>query len=60
MLEMSRKKLGLPFVIIGVMLVFGVGCSSGPDEAPSSRTTQDVRGDSDRFFQKMEHEEKKD
>jgi len=57
---MSRKKQIVAFVVLGVVVFLGVGCSSGPEEPSSSRTTQDTRGDSDRFFQKMEKEEQKE
>ena len=55
---------GMNMVFTGFLLlsfVFGgwAGCSSTPEESPSSPTKQDMRGDSDRFFQKMEQEEKK-
>ncbi|MCH7615164.1 MAG: hypothetical protein IH978_05440 [Nitrospinae bacterium] len=56
---MSRKKQIVALVVLGVVVILGVGCSSGPEEPSSSRTTQDTRGDSDRFFQKMEQEENK-
>lgn len=59
MSKMSRKTGVFSLVILGGMFFLGVGCSSTPEEPPSSRTTQDTRGDSDRFFQKMEKEEKK-
>ena len=58
-LTMSRKKQIGAFVVLGLVVLLGVGCSSGPEEPSSSRTTQDRRGDSDRFFQKMEQEENK-
>ncbi len=56
---MSQKKQIVALVVLGVVVILGVGCSSGPEESSSSRTTQDTRGDSDRFFQKMEQEENK-
>ena len=56
---MSRKKQIGAFLVLGVVVFLGVGCSSGPEEPSSSPTTQDARGDSDRFFQKMEQEENK-
>ena len=59
-LPMSRKKQIVALVVLGVVVFVGVGCSSGPEEPSSSRTTQDTRGDSDRFFQKMEKEEQKE
>ncbi|MDT7041788.1 hypothetical protein [Candidatus Nitronereus thalassa] len=46
-------------VMLSIVWLFGVGCSSTPEEPSTSRTTQEMRGDSDRFFQKMEQEEKK-
>ena len=47
-------------LLFAAFVLFGVGCASGPEETSTSRTTEDVRGDSDRFFQKMEKEEKKE
>ncbi len=60
MLRMNRKWKIMALMIIGLIAFLGAGCSSTPEEPSSSRTTQDVRGDSDRFFQKMEQEEKKE
>lgn len=60
MLTLSKKTQVFALAILGGMLFFLGGCSSTPEEPSTSRTTQDVRGDSDRFFQKMEHEEKKE
>lgn len=60
MVRMNRKRQFLALMIFGLISFLGLGCSSTPEEASTSRTTQDVRGDSDRFFQKMEHEEKKE
>jgi hypothetical protein len=56
---MSRKKQIVAFMVLSVVVFLGGGCSSGPEEPSSSRTTQDARGDLDRFFQKMEQEENK-
>ena len=45
----------LPLVVgIGGILVVQ-GCSSAPE--PDPPTTSEIRGDSDRFFQKMQKEE---
>lgn len=59
MLKMNLKTQVVVLVIMGMMVFFVAGCSSTPEEPSSSRTTQDVRGESDRFFQKMGEEEKK-
>ena len=56
---MHREIVVYPLVVLSFVILVGAGCSSGPEETSSSRKTQDVRGDSDRFFQKMEQEEKK-
>jgi len=56
---MSEKKQIVAFVVLGVVVFLGVGCSSGPEESSSSSPEQEARGDSDRFFQKMEQEENK-
>ena len=46
---------GLSLLICTVLF----GCANQPKESTTSQpTVQDVRGDSDRFFQKMESEEK--
>ena len=55
----NKKKPIFAIGVMSVMFLLGVGCSSTPEEPSSSRTTQDVRGDSDRFFQQMGEEEKK-
>lgn len=47
------------FVLVAFVMLVGLGCSTTSEEPSSSRTTQDARGDSDRFFQKMEQEEDK-
>jgi len=57
---MSRKNQIVLMGALGLVVLLGVGCSSVPEEPSSSRTTQDTRGDSDRFFQKMEKEEQKE
>ncbi len=56
---MTRQRWIGVFMVVGMAWFLGIGCSSGPEEPPASRTTQDIRGDSDRFFQKMEREEEK-
>ncbi len=57
---MNRKNQIVLMGALGLVVLLGVGCSSVPEEPSSSRTTQDTRGDSDRFFQKMEKEEQKE
>ena len=48
------------FFVLGIIACTYVvgGCSSTPEQTSSTPTNQDIRGDSDRFFHKMEHEEK--
>ncbi len=51
-----------PVFHLSVGLVFlsflgGVGCTTKAEQASSSKE-QEIRGESDRFFQKMEQEEK--
>ena len=47
--------------MVGMMVCLGVlgqGCANQPDQGTTpSPSVQDVRGNSDRFFQKMEQEE---
>lgn len=54
----NRQRLIGSLIVLGLVFGAGVGCSSTPEESDTSRSIQDVRGDSDRFFQKMEKEEK--
>ena len=44
--------------LVGVAALTWAGCSSSPPPAPTQPTTQQIRGDSDRFFDKMKQEEK--
>jgi len=44
--------------LVGVAVLTWAGCSSSPPPAPAQPTTQQIRGDSDRFFDKMKQEEK--
>ncbi|MBI5855276.1 MAG: hypothetical protein HZB35_08650 [Nitrospirae bacterium] len=44
--------------LVGAAALTWVGCSSSPPPAPAQPTTQQIRGDSDRFFDKMKQEEK--
>ena len=59
MLKINQTHAIWILAMLGFILFLGTGCSSAPEEASNSRTIQDVRGDSDRFFQKMGEEEKK-
>ena len=45
-------------ILVGVAGLTWAGCSSSPPPAPAPPTTQQIRGDSDRFFDKMKQEEK--
>lgn len=56
---MIRNKEWCTLLGVGVVMILGVGCSTGPEESTTPPTTQETRGDSDRFFQKMEQEENK-
>ena len=60
------KKKSLPHLLFNSILplVVGVGglllvqgCSSAPEPTTEPKTTQEIRGDSDRFFNKMQEEE---
>ena len=44
--------------VVGLMATIWTGCSSTPPAGPAQPTTQQIRGDSDRFFDKMKQEEK--
>ncbi len=44
--------------MVGVTLLTWAGCSSAPPAGPAQPTPQQIRGDSDRFFDKMKQEEK--
>lgn len=56
---MNRNTQRSVFALVAFVMLVGLGCSTTPEEPASSRTTQDARGDSDRFFQKLEQEEQK-
>jgi hypothetical protein len=64
MISNTYEDVMRPFVKVPALclaLVLGgfslLGCASDPTPA-SSRTTQEVKGDSDRFFEKMKQEER--
>lgn len=44
--------------MVGFTMLTWAGCSSAPPSAPAQPTPQQIRGDSDRFFDKMKQEEK--
>lgn len=43
-------------MVLGVALLL-YACGSSPEPPPTPPTTQEIRGDSDRFFEKMQKEE---
>ncbi|MEC4674992.1 MAG: hypothetical protein VST68_12460 [Nitrospirota bacterium] len=48
------------YEFVGLMVVCGffIGCASSSKESTSQPSVEEVREDSDRFFNKMEQEEK--
>jgi hypothetical protein len=44
--------------VVGALVLTWAGCSSGPPPGPPQPTTQQIRSDSDRFFDKMKQDEK--
>lgn len=48
------RGLGGVVVLFSFMLPFG--CSASPDPAPPQPTTQEIRSDADRLFEKLDQE----
>jgi len=59
MAKKGSNRFLVALMVFGFVWILGAGCASAPEDPAPSRGTEDVRGDSDRFFQKMEKEEMK-
>lgn len=58
MSEHEKRFFKWAFGLSLFVCVFFIGCANKPKEPEVQPSVQDVRGDSDRFFKKMEQEEK--
>ena len=55
---MPTRRLFVGSLSVALACAATFACSSAPPPPPPQPTTQQIRGDSDRFFDKMKQEEK--
>lgn len=59
MRQMLRTKVFRSILAMVFFALIGIqGCGGHPKQEPPTPGTQEIRGDSDQFFQKMDQEEK--